>query len=111
MATEISSVSLLACDGGTTDQFLRKSTWIESNPVLGEHPSDVRLWGYLGAIAAAVIVANRKLPPKWALALNLFVTAAEVRAVAINMHVGASACGVGEGGPWLPSNLDTARSR
>jgi hypothetical protein len=102
MATEVAAVGSLACDGGTTDQFLAAHAgWSESNPALGEHPSDLRLWGYLGAIAAAVVLANAKLPPKWALVANLAVVGVEIHSIDFNMHVGASACGVGEGGPWL----------
>lgn len=109
MATEVAAVGSLACDGGTTDQFLADAPgWAEGNPILGERPSDLRLWGYLGAITAGVVVANRKLDPRWATLLNAVVLGAEVKSVAFNMHVGASTCGVGDGGPWLPGAMPPA---
>lgn len=101
-ATMIGAMGMLACDGGTTDQFLAShSGWSEGNPILGEHPSDARLWGYLGAIAAGLAIANSKLSPKWAIVANVAVMGVEAEAIGYNMHVGASACGMGQGGPWL----------
>lgn len=98
----IGAIGSLACDGGTTDQYLASNSgWSEENPILGEHPSDVRLWGYLGAIAVGLAVANSKLSPKWATALNVAVLGVEAESIGYNMHVGASACGIGHGGPWL----------
>lgn len=108
-ASEGLAVSSLACDGGQTHQFLAESDWIETNPVLGKHPSDAALFLYLGSIAAGVIGLNRIIPPKVALALNLAVFAVEAQSVYVNSSVGASMCGVGHGGPWAP--MDEIRSR
>lgn len=98
--SEIFAVSALACDGGTTSQYRHESTFRESNPVLGEHPSDGAVWAYLGAIAVATIGANRVLPPKITTILNALVIGTELHAIHRNMEVGASTCGIGRGGPW-----------
>lgn len=107
--TEGLAVSSLACDGGTTQQYLSESTWQESNPILGHHPSRGTVWAYLGGIAIAVVGANRVIPPKLALALNVLVMGVEVESIAVNMHVGSSACGVGDGGPWLDTPISKKR--
>lgn len=96
------AVTSLACDGGSTDQYLRDSQWVEINPVLGERPGDLRLWSYLGAIAAALLVTDRYVPPKWQLVIAGAVTAIEIDSIRVNMGVGSSFCGIGKGGPWRP---------
>lgn len=108
-ATEAIAITSLACDGASTNQFLSESNWEEINPVLGRHPSKAAVWGYLGGIALAVSAANRVLPDKLAVLLNTVVLGVEIESVAVNMHVGSSACGVGDGGPWLP--MPTAKAR
>jgi len=100
--SEAAAVTSLACDGGSTEQYLADSQWIETNPVLGEHPSHMLLWSYLAAVGAAVVGANRIVPDKAALAINLVVLAFEVKSIAVNTSVGASPCGIGHGGPWQP---------
>lgn len=100
--TEALAVGSLACDGSSTNQFLSESKWQEINPVLGRHPSSAAVWAYLGGIALLTVGANRVLPNKLAVVLNVLVLGVEVQSVAINMHVGSSACGIGDGGPWLP---------
>jgi len=107
--SETLAVGSLACDGGSTHQFLADSDWVESNPVLGHHPSDAALFLYLGSIAAGVIGLNRILPPKLAIALSLTMFAIEAKSVYINTSVGASMCGLGRGGPWEP--MQEIRSR
>lgn len=107
--TEALAVGSLACDGGSTRQYLAESQWVETNPILGEHPSSAALWLYLGAIAGGVIGLNRLVPDKLALALNVAMIGIEVQSIAINAGVGASMCGVGEGGPWQP--LPTTRTK
>lgn len=101
LATEGVAVGMLACDGGTTQQFLDAHARLESNPVLGPEPSAPRLWGYLGAIAVAVVATNQIVPPKWAVALNSLVIGAEGYSVQHNISIGSSVwCGAGPGGPW-----------
>ncbi len=110
--TEALAIGSLACDGGTTRQFLASdSGWIETNPVLGKHPSSVALWLDLGSIAGAAIGLNRIVPNKLAIALNVALLAVEVQSVAINMDVGSSVCGLGHGGPWAPQPMDEVRQK
>jgi hypothetical protein len=113
--TSSAAVASLACDGGTTDQFLHDSPWEETNPVLGRDPSELRLWSYLGAIGAGVIASDlllRAEHPKIATAIAAVVLGVELESVAVNMHVGAGVCGVGHPGPWEPyPGVTTARSR
>ena len=97
----------LACDGAETDQYLHESRWIETNPVLGEHPSDARLWGYLAAVSVLLVGGNHALDrafpvwgPRIATALALGVTGFEIQSMAINVNRGASVCGAEPGGPW-----------
>jgi hypothetical protein len=112
--TSATAVSALACDGGTTDQFLHDSSWMEINPVLGSDPSDLRLWSYLGTIGAGVIASDlllRAHHPQIALAIAAVVLGIEIESIAVNMHVGAGFCGVGHPGPWEPlPGAATARS-
>jgi hypothetical protein len=92
----------LACDGGSTVQYLHDSQWVETNPLLGEHPGELRLWSYLGAIAIGLLASNHYLPPKYQLGLAAAVFAIELESIAVNMSVGSSVCGIGHGGPWKP---------
>lgn len=88
----------LACDGGESSQFLahaNQTGLIETNPILGDHPSDAAVWGYLGAIAVGVAAANKWLPRKWALAVNLAVIGIETHATVNNMSYGTAPCGIG----------------
>lgn len=39
--TEIAAVTSLACDGGSTRQYLAESDWIETNPILELTPRPV----------------------------------------------------------------------
>jgi hypothetical protein len=118
LGLEASAVAGLACDGGETRQFLAESNWQETNPVLGARPSSGALWLYLGAVAIAMLGADHALDhyaPTWgprvAAAIAGAVTVAEIHANAVNIGVGASACGVGVGGPWktLPDGEAGAR--
>lgn len=105
-ATSSAAVASLACDGGTTDQYLRDSSWVETNPILGQHPGDLRLWSYLGAIAGGVIASDlllRAHHPQIATAIAAVVLGIELESIAVNMHVGAGFCGVGHPGPWEPT--------
>lgn len=101
VGTGVAAASL-ACDGGSTDQYLHDSQWVETNPLLGEHPGNLRLWSYLGAVAAALVATNHYLPPKWQLAIAGAVLAVEAESIGVNMSVGSSFCGIGRGGPWKP---------
>lgn len=99
----------LACDGGTTMQFLHSGTTLyEKNPVLGEHPSDAYVWTYLAAIGAAVVIGNRLVSNRVAMVINSVVLAVETESIGVNMHVGSSLCGVGSPGPWR-APMDVAR--
>lgn len=99
-ATEIGAIGSLACDGGTTQQFMSDSSYIETNPVLGQHPSNGAVWAYLGAIGAIAVVANRFLPAKAATVLNVAIIGIETKSVIHNIGYGSSVCGIGQGGPW-----------
>lgn len=101
IGTGVAAASL-ACDGGSTDQYLRDSQWVEVNPLLGERPGNLRLWSYLGAIAGALVATNHYLPPKLQLVLAGAVFAIEADSIRVNMSVGSSLCGIGRGGPWKP---------
>jgi len=97
-------VAALACDGGTTVAYEHHTKFVETNPLLGEHPSELRLWSYLGAIAAGVIVATVKLPPRWALAVDGVVLLVEADAVAYNeLALGARGCGLATYGTPNPN--------
>ena len=103
--TSATAVAALACDGGTTEQYLHDSSWMETNPVLGRDPGDLRLWSYLGAIGAGVIASDlllRASHPKIATAIAAVVLGIELKAITVNMGVGAGFCGVGHPGPWEP---------
>lgn len=109
LGLETSAVAGLACDGGSTSQYLAESNWQEINPVLGPRPSSGALWAYLGAVGAALIGVDRALDhlsPHWgpriATALAAGVTITEIKANAVNMGAGSSLCGLGLGGPWKP---------
>lgn len=105
--TEAAAVVSVACDGGSTQQYLAESTWIETNPILGQHPSSAYLWTYLAVASAVIVTGNRLVSDRMAVLINGAVVLLEVDNVLFNMSFGSSACGLGTGGPWKPS--ETAR--
>ena len=104
---ESTAIAGLACDGGTSEDFLAHGV-PETNPVLGAHPSDARLWGYLGGIGVALLVVDHlvldRYAPHWgpriATVLAGGVSAVEWESVGHNMAIGSSFCGLGKSGPW-----------
>jgi hypothetical protein len=103
--TEIAAVGALACDGLQTEQFLAhadQAGLVESNVILGAHPSSYELWTYLAVIGFGLVVVNKTLPPRAAVIVNAAVLAIEGQAIGVNAYYGASlACGAGawSGGP------------
>jgi hypothetical protein len=91
------SVASLACDGGSTERFLAHGDE-ENNPVLGSHPSHLRLWSYLTAWAAAAVLADRVLSPRWNVAAQAALTTVEGVAVVNNRGLGVGWCGLGSRG-------------
>lgn len=96
-ATEATALGALACDGGSTHEFLTESPYIETNPILGKHPSSADVWLYLGTIGALVVLSTHAIPlPAWArIGVNSTVTAIEVSSNIHNIGYGTSACGLG----------------
>jgi hypothetical protein len=66
----LACLALAVCsylDGYSTVQFLHHSYEPETNPLFGEHPSDLRLWGEGSAIIAAeILIAWILSKRKWA---------------------------------------------
>jgi hypothetical protein len=112
-ATEATALGALACDAGSTQQFLADSTYVETNPLLGKHPSAGTVWLYLGAIGAVVVAANHAIPmPAWArIGIGSIVSVAEISSSVHNVGYGTSPCGIGEGGPWGEGSRELARPR
>jgi hypothetical protein len=117
---EATAVAGLACDGGSTVEYLHESRWQEINPVLGAHPSDGAVWGYLAGVAVVMLGVDHALDrafPVWGPRIATFVaagvTATEIKANVVNMSVGSSFCGTGPGGPWkaLPDGEPGAIAR
>lgn len=108
VALESTAIIGLACDGGSTMSYLDHSNWQEINPVLGAHPSNAALWGYLIGVGAALVgvdhlLLDRRWPtwgPRTASMLAGGVSAVEWESVGHNMNIGSSFCGVGKSGPW-----------
>jgi hypothetical protein len=106
---EATAIAGLACDGGESQQYLSQSRWQEINPILGAHPSNAALWGYLAGVGVVMLGVDHTLDlafPKWGPRIATFIAGAvavtEIKADAVNMSVGASFCGTGPGGPWKP---------
>ena len=60
----------------------------EENPILGKHPSQIKVAAYFGASAGALIAANEYLPPAYSKALNYVWIGAEGSVIAHNLRVG-----------------------
>ncbi len=114
---EASAVAGLACDGGSTHEFLEHSSYVEVNPVLGERPSNAALAAYLGGVGVALVLVDHLLldryAPTWgpriASVLAAGVSAVEWESVGHNMTIGSSFCGMGHGGPWATPSETSAR--
>jgi len=103
--TEAIALSSLACDAGSTTQYLVDDpVLVETNPILGQHPPVGAIWIYLGAFALGAIAWNRVAETEHeqvaATMANIVLTAVEIRANSANIEYGASPCGIGRGGPW-----------
>jgi hypothetical protein len=84
----LACLALCVCsclDGWSTIQFLHHSYTPEANPLFGEHPSDLRVWGEGIAIIAGEILlawwgASRRKRLGWGFAA-LFLTQAAIHLV------------------------------
>jgi hypothetical protein len=95
--TEVLAEGSLVCDGFSTSYAMREPKhYGETNPMLGQFPSDARLTAYFGTIGATTFAANRALG-RWPVArilLNVVVLGIEQDAVRSNMDVGVPLCGM-----------------
>ena len=89
----ILALALTAADASQTLWITRHDnpavcTRHELNPILGSHPSQIKVAAWFGANAGALIVANQYLPPAYSKALNYVWIGAEGATVAHNLRVG-----------------------
>ena len=91
----ILALALTAADASQTEYLTRhyqpcagKEGRYEENPILGRHPSQLKVAGWFAANAGALVVANDLLPPTYAKALNYVWIGAEGATVAHNLRVG-----------------------
>lgn len=63
---QVAITVLLAADWAQTRQIARNpQRWEELNPLLGSHPSEVRVRNYFLAVAAASAMLTVALPEEW----------------------------------------------
>ena len=91
----IVALALTAADASQTEYLTRhyqpcagKEGRYEENPLLGRHPSQLKVAAYFGASAGALIAANEYLPPAYSKALNYVWIGAEGAVIAHNLRVG-----------------------
>jgi hypothetical protein len=91
----ILALALTAVDASQTEYLTRHyqpcqghEGRYEENPLLGRHPSQIKVAAWFGANAGALMVANQYLPPAYSKALNYVWIGAEGATVAHNLRVG-----------------------
>jgi hypothetical protein len=83
------ALGLLTADMSQTLDITRHSAqYRELNPILGQHPSQVKVVSYFTVSAASLIGLNYVLPVKYAHALNWTSATVEAGFVAHNAHLG-----------------------
>lgn len=78
------AVALIATDVAQTHSFLRDKRYHETNPLLGEHPSDVRLFLTAGIAVGGLGALWWNLPSPWRSVILIPVIGAESCAVVYN---------------------------
>jgi hypothetical protein len=78
----------LAMDALTTLQVLTEAGMVETNPILGRHPSELAVVGYGLAWMAGHYLIARLLPQPWRRIWQGLVFGVEVAAVTNNLVVG-----------------------
>jgi hypothetical protein len=111
--TQAVAIAGLACDGLETREVLADSKWVETNPVLGQHPSPAALWTYLAAVGVAMLGVDKLAGHKVGVVAAVAVAGIEIWSMQVNASVGSSVCGLGAGGPWktLPDGESGAIAR
>jgi hypothetical protein len=78
----------LAIDMHQTFKIKNHPGMMEMNPVLGQHPSDLKIALYTGGWMVASAVACLVLPPPWRWMAMLAITSVELMAIQNNYHNG-----------------------
>lgn len=92
--TEIAAQASLACDWSSTNRSVGNG-YVESNPVMGEHPDHSVTGVYFLGAGLAVAAYNRVLPDAARILANVVIVGAEFDAVLSNHDVGADPHGCG----------------
>lgn len=85
------ALALTAADTAQTEWITRHDqhcTRHEENPLLGQHPSQIKVAGYMGGSMGALYGLNQVLPAKQAQILNYVWIGAEGSVVAHNLRIG-----------------------
>lgn len=92
--TEWTAQGSMACDAGSTHNAMGNSKYFETNPVMGDHPSNTTQAAYWGSWSVGIAAYNRVLPDILRIAANTVLIAVEVDAVASNTSLGVPTCGI-----------------
>ncbi len=91
--TELAAYGSLACDAGSTDTAVHNG-YVETNPVMGEHPGTGVIAPYFATVGAAVTGFNRIAPNWLRIVGNITMAVVEVQAVRGNTSLGVPVCGI-----------------
>lgn len=86
---DFSNIVLLV-DYAQTLRGERQPETVETNPILGEHPSDLKITAYFGTIIVANTFLVPKLPPKWRKATWIGVIIVQTITIIHNQRAGIS---------------------
>jgi hypothetical protein len=96
-ATEVLAQGSLACDAGSTRWAVEgpgAGKFMETNAIMGDHPTGRNVATYFAASIVVTAGANRVLPDILRIAGNLVLIGVEYDAVSSNTSVGVPLCGL-----------------
>ena len=89
IGAEAAFVALVAVDAWQTSTALREARFYEVNPLLGERPSDARLFALAGSAALLHVVIAHIIPSDYRGGWQASGLALEMMVVGRNFHAGA----------------------
>ena len=102
VATESVALASLTCDAGSTHAGMESPRYVETNPVMGDHPGTTTQVAYFGAVGAALVGVNEAFQhAEGGVAgdvlrtiVNVAVVGVEIFAVSGNTSIGVPLCGI-----------------